>query len=82
MRFLRSLEDLMGRKTAWQWRGCCFALWPGRGKRQGRSHSPRPRGEPTLGPGQGGPILVLLLSLGLGAVIWAVVSLLAACAPE
>jgi hypothetical protein len=79
MLFLRSLEDPMGRKTALHWWDCSFAWWWGGGKRHGPSHSPRSDGEPTHLPTRGGPILVLLLSLGLWALIWAAFSLLAAC---
>jgi len=78
MQFLRSLEDPMGSKTALHWWDRCFAWWGG-GKRHGPSHSPTSGGEPTALTTRGGPILVLLLSLGLWALIWAAFSLLAAC---
>ena len=68
----------MVRKTALHWWDGSFAWWGG-GKRHGPLHSPRSGGEPTPGPTRGGPILVLLLSLGLWALIWAAFSLLAAC---
>jgi hypothetical protein len=55
----------MGRRTALQRWDRSFAFW---GAWRGPSHSPKSGGEPSPGP-----ILVLLLSLGLWALIWAVV---------
>jgi hypothetical protein len=70
----------MGRKIAMQL-DSSFASWWGWARRHGPSHSSRPGGEPAPEPGRGEAlILVLLLSLGLWALIWAAFSLLAACA--
>ena len=68
--FLRSSEDPMGGKIALH-RGDCSLAWWGGGKRNSSLPYPRSSGEPTLGLTRGGPILVLLLSLGLWALIWA-----------
>jgi hypothetical protein len=76
MRFPRWLEDLMGRKTTSKW-DFSSAFW---GPPHDPSPSPGSGYEPTPWPSRGeAPVLVLLLSLGLWALIWAVVSLSATC---
>ena len=73
--FLRGVEEQMGRNTASQW--VCSVN--SSGARQRSSPHSRKEGDPPHRPSRGEMlILVLFLSLGLWALIWAGVSVLGA----
>jgi hypothetical protein len=74
--FSGGVEEQMDSKTSPQWLSSAapWRVW------QGHSLSSNSQGDPALRLSRGETlILVLLLSLGLWALIWGAISLLAAC---